>query len=113
MSMSSFDSPVNLALCESTFLSDQEPEGVLHLSARQAGTLGAEANVEEQRTFVCTDQIGNAGVTSEAGTGLLVHQNSNVIMIQCGKRERLGVVDALPVGLFGPIPVRLERPVSP
>ncbi len=42
----SFDNlggPVDLAISESTFLSDTEPEGILHLSARQAGSLAAES----------------------------------------------------------------------
>lgn len=37
---------INLAISESTFLSDVEPEGILHLSARQAGSLAAEAGIE-------------------------------------------------------------------
>jgi ribonuclease BN (tRNA processing enzyme) len=36
---------IDLAISESTFLSDVEPEGILHLSARQAGSLAAEAGV--------------------------------------------------------------------
>lgn len=44
--MSSLGSPIHLALAESTFLSDFEPEGVLHLSARQAGSMGAEGRAE-------------------------------------------------------------------
>jgi ribonuclease BN (tRNA processing enzyme) len=39
-------SGINLAISESTFLSDTEPEGILHLSARQAGSLAAEAGVD-------------------------------------------------------------------
>lgn len=45
-SMSSFGAQIDLAIAESTFLSDLEPEGILHLSARQAGTLAAEARVD-------------------------------------------------------------------
>ena len=37
---------IDLAISESTFLSDTEPEGILHLSARQAGMLAADAGVE-------------------------------------------------------------------
>jgi ribonuclease BN (tRNA processing enzyme) len=36
-------SDVDLALCESTFPTDDEAEGVLHLSARQAGAMAADA----------------------------------------------------------------------
>ena len=36
---------IDLAISESTFLSDTEPEGILHLSARQAGSLAAEAGI--------------------------------------------------------------------
>lgn len=34
---------VDLMISESTFLSDTEPQGILHLSARQAGAMAAEA----------------------------------------------------------------------
>lgn len=37
---------INLAISESTFLSDGEPDAILHLSARQAGSLAAEAGIE-------------------------------------------------------------------
>jgi ribonuclease BN (tRNA processing enzyme) len=36
---------LDLALCEATTLADGEGEGVLHLSARQAGAMGADAGV--------------------------------------------------------------------
>jgi ribonuclease BN (tRNA processing enzyme) len=36
---------VDLALCESTYPTDEEADGVLHLSARQAGDQGRVANV--------------------------------------------------------------------
>jgi ribonuclease BN (tRNA processing enzyme) len=36
---------IDLALCESTFLSDREPEQIPHLSARQAGRMAAAAGV--------------------------------------------------------------------
>lgn len=38
-------SDLDLALCESTFVTDDQAEGVLHLSARQAGAMAAEAGV--------------------------------------------------------------------
>mgnify|MGYP001815302138 CR=1 FL=1 len=38
---------IDLAISESTFLSDTEHEGILHLSARQAGSLAVEAGVAE------------------------------------------------------------------
>lgn len=44
--MTSFDARVDFALSESTFLSDVEPDGILHLSARQAGAMAAEARVD-------------------------------------------------------------------
>lgn len=37
---------IDLAISESTFLSDTEPEGILHLSARQAGAMAATAGVK-------------------------------------------------------------------
>ena len=37
--------PVDLAVCEATHLVDKEPEGVLHLSARQAGAMARQAGV--------------------------------------------------------------------
>ena len=45
-SMRSLGDGVDLALAESTFLSDVEPEGILHLSARQAGSLAVEGGAE-------------------------------------------------------------------
>lgn len=36
---------IDLALCEATFATDEEGEGVLHLSARQAGAMAAAAGV--------------------------------------------------------------------
>lgn len=36
---------IDLAICESTFLSDREPERVPHLSARQAGAMARDAGV--------------------------------------------------------------------
>lgn len=44
-SMASLGSDIDLAISESTFLSHMEPDGILHLSARQAGSLAAEAGV--------------------------------------------------------------------
>lgn len=37
---------IDLAICESTFLSHREPEGVPHLSARQAGAMARDAGVD-------------------------------------------------------------------
>jgi ribonuclease BN (tRNA processing enzyme) len=36
---------LDLALCESTYPTDQEAAGILHLSARQAGAMGKAAGV--------------------------------------------------------------------
>ena len=35
-----------MAIAESTFLSDKEDEGILHLSARQAGELGRKISAD-------------------------------------------------------------------
>lgn len=45
--MNALGDDIDLAIAESTFLSDVEPEGILHLSARQAGDLAAKAGVGE------------------------------------------------------------------
>jgi hypothetical protein len=79
----------------------------------QRGGIRAEANIEEQRTLACSNQIRNAGITSKTVTGLLVDQDSQVKELQGGKVKRLGLVDAFPVGLLGPIPVPLEGPIAP
>lgn len=44
-SFSRLGTGIDLALCESTFPTDAEAEGVLHLSAAQAGRMAAEAKV--------------------------------------------------------------------
>ena len=44
-SFTSFDRPVDLAICEATMLAAGEPDGILHLSARQAGTMARDAGV--------------------------------------------------------------------
>lgn len=36
---------IDLAVCEATFLADREPEGISHLSARQAGAMARAAGV--------------------------------------------------------------------
>lgn len=41
-----FGVPVDLALCEATFLAEREDEGTLHLSARQAGAMARAAGVQ-------------------------------------------------------------------
>lgn len=40
-----FGAPIDLALCEATHLVGTEPDGVLHLSARQAGAMARAAGV--------------------------------------------------------------------
>jgi ribonuclease BN (tRNA processing enzyme) len=45
-SFSAFGQPIDLALCEATHLIDGEGDGVLHLSARQAGAMARAAGVE-------------------------------------------------------------------
>ncbi len=42
-SVAALGNGIDLVISESTFLSDLEPEGILHLSARQAGALAAAA----------------------------------------------------------------------
>ncbi|HSL59395.1 MAG TPA: MBL fold metallo-hydrolase [Acidimicrobiales bacterium] len=37
---------IHLGLCEATFLAEREPEGISHLSARQAGAMSRNAGVE-------------------------------------------------------------------
>lgn len=44
-SFTSFGRPIDLALCEATMLESGESDGILHLSARQAGTMAREAGV--------------------------------------------------------------------
>ena len=44
-SMSDLGPALDLALCEATTLADGEGEGVLHLSARQAGAMARRAGV--------------------------------------------------------------------
>jgi ribonuclease BN (tRNA processing enzyme) len=44
-SLSQLGSGLDLALCESTYPTDEEAAGVLHLSARQAGAMGRVAGV--------------------------------------------------------------------
>jgi ribonuclease BN (tRNA processing enzyme) len=45
-SFSEFGLPIDLALCEATNLADGEGEGVLHLSARQAGAMVRDAGID-------------------------------------------------------------------
>ena len=45
-SFAEFGGAIDLALCEATNLVDDEGEGVLHLSARQAGSMARSAGVE-------------------------------------------------------------------
>ncbi len=45
-SFAEFGRGVALGLCEATYLADGEDDGVLHLSARQAGTMARQAGVE-------------------------------------------------------------------
>ena len=45
-SFAAFDAPIDLALCEATMRNEEEPDGVLHLSARQAGSMARDAGVE-------------------------------------------------------------------
>lgn len=44
-SFAAFGEPVDLAVCESTMLESEEPDGILHLSARQAATMCQAAGV--------------------------------------------------------------------
>ncbi|MEZ5136983.1 MAG: MBL fold metallo-hydrolase [Acidimicrobiales bacterium] len=44
-SFAAFGAPIDVALCEATFCADMEPAGIAHLSARQAGTMAADAGV--------------------------------------------------------------------
>jgi ribonuclease BN (tRNA processing enzyme) len=44
--LKSLGSSIDLALCESTYPTDAEADGVLHLSARQAGAMGKDAGVQ-------------------------------------------------------------------
>lgn len=44
-SFAELGAPIDLALCEATHLVDREPDGVLHLSARQAGAMARAAGV--------------------------------------------------------------------
>ena len=44
-SFTELGAPIDLALCEATHLAAKEPEGVLHLSARQAGAMARDAGV--------------------------------------------------------------------
>ncbi|MCX7620663.1 MAG: MBL fold metallo-hydrolase [Acidimicrobiales bacterium] len=45
-SFAEFGVPIDLALCEATFLAEREGEGILHLSARQAGSMARDAGVD-------------------------------------------------------------------
>lgn len=45
-SFEAFGVPVDLAVCEATFLAEREDEGILHLSARQAGAMARAAGVQ-------------------------------------------------------------------
>ena len=44
-SFSALGDRLDLALCEATYATDAEAEGVLHLSAQQAGAMAREAGV--------------------------------------------------------------------
>jgi ribonuclease BN (tRNA processing enzyme) len=44
-SLKAFGTDVDLALCESTYPTDEEADGILHLSARQAGAMAKDARV--------------------------------------------------------------------
>ncbi len=44
-SFAEFGAPIDLGVCEATHLLDREPEGVLHLSGRQAGAMARAAGV--------------------------------------------------------------------
>ena len=46
-SFAAFGRPVALAVCEASHLADAEPLGILHLSARQAGSMCRAAGVEQ------------------------------------------------------------------
>lgn len=71
---------VDLAISESTFLSDMESAGILHLSARQAGSLAAEAGVrrlvlshlapgqsEQQHAAEASEAFGEAVTVARVG----------------------------------------------
>ncbi len=45
-SFTEFGDDIDLAICEASFLAHREPEGILHLSARQAGAMAAGAHVD-------------------------------------------------------------------
>jgi ribonuclease BN (tRNA processing enzyme) len=44
-SFAEFGAPVDLAVCEATFLAEREPERIAHLSCRQAGAMARTAGV--------------------------------------------------------------------
>lgn len=73
-SFAEFGRSVALGLCEATFLADREDEGVLHLSARQAGEMARAAGVE--RLVLTHFQPGvdraAAGAEGEAAFGATV-----------------------------------------
>jgi len=57
---------VDLLICEASYTSEREPEGIQHLSARQAGALARCANVGQ---LVLTHQLPGADVDAHALEG--------------------------------------------
>ena len=57
---------VDLFICESSYTKKREPEGIQHLSARQAGELARDARV---RQLVLTHQLPGSDVAAHAREG--------------------------------------------
>jgi ribonuclease BN (tRNA processing enzyme) len=65
-SFASFGQPIDLAVCEATYLVDLEPEGLLHLSGRQAGAMARAADVGRLVLTHVTPGVDPEAIRAEA-----------------------------------------------
>ena len=64
--LSELGSGLDLAICEASFLADKEPEGILHLSARQAGATARRAEVGQLVITHVAPVVDAAAVVAQA-----------------------------------------------